>query len=291
MELRSLIHEVNDLAPLPRAYLRIQELVNDPNSDLDDLTAAIVNDPGLTGRILRITNSAYVGLPTKVDTIGRAVQVLGLNQIHDLALANAAVGSLRKIQSKALDLYDFWRSSLYAAIVARCLAKRSRRHDAERLFVAGLLHQIGNLLLAAKNPSLFSAIRDQAVAKQIPLAIAQRQELGYDYADISAALLKHWQLPETLTVPVRDHTRDLSEAGSELTFGVAAVHLGGALSRAALWKSDADEPVPPFDPIALEVTNFDEAAVEPLMNEVDQQLIEAMSLLLPDLKKKQRSAA
>ncbi|MSR15831.1 MAG: HDOD domain-containing protein [Gammaproteobacteria bacterium] len=291
MELALLIHEVRDLAPLPKAYFQIQQLINDANSDLDDLTKVIVNDPGLTSRILRISNSAYVGLSSKVDTIGRAIQILGLNQIHDLALADAAVGSLQKIQSKALNPYDFWRGSMYAAIVARVLAKRCKVQNAERLFVSGLFHQIGNLLLAVKDPPAYSALRDGAIRRQIPLAQAQREELGYDYAEASAELLTHWRLPETLMEPVRYHTREIP---GNFALDTAIIHLAAAFSRAAMWKSDADEPVPAFDLRAMNLTNLDEAMVEELMTEADQQLIEAMSLLLPDLKKSKtlsRSAA
>jgi HD-like signal output (HDOD) protein len=291
MQLELLIKDVKEIAPLPKAYIRIQELVNDPNSDLDDLTKVISNDPGLTSRILRIANSAYVGLATKVDSIGRAVQVLGLNQVHDLALANAAVGSLCKIQSKALDVYDFWRRSIYAAVVARLIAKRCKIPNAERLFVAGLLHDIGNLLLAFKQPPLYSEIRDLAIRDQIPLAQAQRDRLGYDYAEVSAELLKQWQLPETLYAPVYHHTRELSKAPTALAFDAAAVHLGGAISRAAIWASDADEPVPAFDLIAMQLTNLDNDMVDAVMSEADQQIVEAMGLLLPDLKKSARRNA
>lgn len=291
MRLEDLVKDIKDLAPLPKAYLRIQELVNDPNSSVDDLTTVINNDPGLTGRILRIANSAFVGLPTKVDTVGRAVQVLGLNQVHDLALASAAVGSLYKIQSKALDIYDFWRRSFYCAIVARLIAKRCGLRNAERLFVAGLMHEIGNLLLAFKEPSMYSELRDTAIRRQQTLATTQREYLGFDYADVSAALLKQWGLPETLFEPVLFHTRDLALVPPAIVHDAAFIHLGSAVSRAAMWMSDADEPVPVFDPIATRLAMLDEKMVDELMSEADPMIIEAMGLLLPDLKRDLKKSA
>jgi len=291
MELELLLKDIKDIAPLPKAYIRIQELVNDPDSSLDELTAVISNDPGLTARILRIANSAYVGLPVKVDSIGRAVQILGLNQVHDLALASAAVGSLFKIQSKALDVYDFWRQSIYAAIVARVTARRCGIRNAERLFVAGLLHSIGNLLLAFREPPLYSELRDAAIRRQVPLADVQREHLGYDYAKASAELLRRWQLPDTVFQPIELHTRPIHFAPPALAHDVAMVHMGAAISRAAMWHSDADEPVPPFDTVAVSLTNLDGAAVEQIMGETDQAVVEAMSLLLPDLKNGLRRTA
>ena len=285
MELKELIKDVKDVAPLPKSYLRIQELVNDTNSSLNEMTEVISNDPGLTARILRIANSAYVGLAVKVDSIGRAVQVLGLNQVHDLALASAAVDSLFKIQSKALDIYDFWRRSIYCAVVARLTAKRCGIRNAERLFVAGLLHDIGNLIIAFKMPPAYSEMRDTAIRRQIPLVHAQRQHLGFDYADVSAELLKQWQLPPELYEPVRLHMHDISKVPPALAHETSMLHIGAAISRAALWHSDADEPVPPFDIVAMQLTQLDEHLVEEVMTEADQMVIEAMSLLLPDLKR------
>lgn len=291
MDLDSLLKDIKDVAPLPKAYLRIQELVNDPDSSLDELTNVISNNPGLTARILRIANSVYVGLPVKVDSIGRAVQILGLNQVHDLALASAAVGSLFKIQSKALDVYDFWRRSIYCAIVARVTARRCGIRNAERLFVAGLLHEIGNLLLAFKEPPFYSELRDAAIRRQTPLAIVQREQLGFDYAKASAELLKRWQLPDTVWLPIELHTHDLSLAPPALAHDVSMVHMGAAISRAAMWHSDADEPVPPFDTVAVSLTKLDEQVVEEIMRESDQAVVEAMTLLLPDLKKGLRKSA
>ncbi|MGD9603645.1 MAG: HDOD domain-containing protein [Gammaproteobacteria bacterium] len=291
MELELLLKDIKDIAPLPKAYIRIQELVNDPDSSLDELTAVISNDPGLTARILRIANSAYVGLPVKVDSIGRAVQILGLNQVHDLALASAAVGSLFKIQSKALDVYDFWRQSIYAAIVARVTARRCGIRNAERLFVAGLLHSIGNLLLAFREPPLYSELRDAAIRRQVPLADVQREHLGYDYAKASAELLRRWQLPDTVFQPIELHTQPIHLAPPALAHDVSMVHMGAAISRAAMWHSDADEPVPAFDTVAVSLTNLDEAAVAEIMGETDQAVVEAMTLLLPDLKKGLRKTA
>jgi HD-like signal output (HDOD) protein len=107
----------------------------------------------------------------------------------------------------------------------------------------------------------------------------------------SAELLKRWQLPESIYLPIELHTRSISDAPPALAHEVSMIHLGGAISRAAMWASEADEPVPPFDTVAVTLTNMDELAVEAIMTETDQAVVEAMSLLLPDLKKDRRRSA
>lgn len=284
MTLDEILTGVMDVIPLPKAYLRLRELIADPDSSLADITQVIANDPGLTSRILRIVNSAYFALAAKVDTIGRAVQVLGLNQVHDLALATAAVGTLSKIPCQALDIHDYWRRSIYAAVAAKIIAKRMGLRANERLFVGGLLHGIGELVLAFKEPVLFVELKAAAVRRQVPMSVVQLEHLGFDYAAISGELLRQWQLPDELVVPVRVHATGFANAPATRLDDVSVLQVASVISRAALWSSEQDEPVPGFEPIAMQVTKLDEESIEQVMTESDQLVIEAMSLLLPDLK-------
>ncbi len=290
MTLDEILTGVMDVIPLPKAYLRLRELIADPDSSLVDITQVISNDPGLTSRILRIVNSAYFALATKVDTIGRAVQVLGLNQVHDLALATAAVGSLARIPCQGLDIHDYWRRSIYAAVVSKIVARRMGLRTGERLFVAGLLHGIGELVLAFKEPVLFQELKAAAIRRQVPLCVVQHEHLGFDYAAISGELLRQWQLPDELVMPVRHHTLGFSTIPPVWLDDVAVLQVASVISRAALWSSEQDEPVPGFEPVAMQVTKLDEQAVEQVMTDSDELVIEAMSLLLPDLKSGKKRA-
>jgi len=279
--IEELVEGVQDLVPLPKAYIRIQELVNDPDSSLDDVTKVIVNDAALTSRILRIANSAYMGLAAKVDTVGRAVQVLGLNQVHDLALAGAAVGSLTRIKVPSLDINDFWRRSVYCAVVARIISKQRQLGSPERLFVSGLLHDTGHLLLAYREPEKYTELRSSSIETGRPLAVIEQQELGFTYAELGAALLKNWQLPDAIVIPVQHHVRNLGEVSADQVAEVAVLNVSAVISRAAVWRSDADEPVPEFDPVALQLNAIDDERTESIMREADEDVIEAMTLLLP----------
>jgi HD-like signal output (HDOD) protein len=276
-----LVAGVKDLLPLPKSYMRIQELVNDADSSLDDVTKVIVNDAALTSRILRIANSAYMGLAAKVDTVGRAVQVLGLNQVHDLALAGAAVGSLTKMETGPLDTGDFWRRSVYCAVVARIVSKRRKIASSERLFVSGLLHDSGHLLFAHRMPDRYAALRAKSIETATPIHIIEHEEYGFDYAELGAALLGSWQLPEAIIEPVRTHTDDLATIDTKLVQEACVLHVGAVICRAAVWRSDVDEPVPEFDPVALQLMNIDSESTESIMREADESVIEAMTLLLP----------
>lgn len=282
---------VRDLIPLPKAYLRIQQLVNDPDSSLSDITEVIVHDPGLTSRILRIANSAYMALATKVDTVSRAVQVLGLNQVHDLALAGAAVGSLLNLKSDALDVHDFWRRSVYAAVVGRAFAKRSTVSAPERAFVCGLLHDIGNLLLAYKMPDVYLELFEIAVREDRALASVQSKELGFDYAEVGAALLEKWQLPEPIIEPIKHHTNKLTQTPVDRVADASIVHTASVISRASMWREEGDEPVPEFHEVAMATVGIDDDLINECMNEADDALVEALGLLLPNAPKARQKAS
>ncbi len=286
LTIEELVDGVQDLVPLPKAYIRIQELVNDPDSSSDDVTKVIMNDTGLTSRILRIANSAYMGLLSKVDTVARAVQVLGLNQVHDLALASAAVGSLTKIKIPTLDINDFWRRSVYCAVVARIICKQRKIGSPERLFVSGLLHDTGHLLLAYRKPELYGEIRAQSIETCVPMAAIEQQDLGFTYAEVGAALLASWQLPESIITPVQYHVLDVAQMPSDALAEITVMQISAVIARAAMWCSDADEPVPEFDPLALQEHDIDEKHIEKIMHEADVAVIEAMTLLLPNVDKR-----
>ena len=282
---------IKDLIPLPKAYIRIQQLVNDPDSSLSDITEVIVHDPGLTSRILRIANSAYMALASKVDTVGRAVQVLGLNQVHDLALAGAAVGSLFKIESDVIDMHDFWRRGVYAAVVGRAFAKRSAVSSPERAFVCGLLHDVGNLIIAYRMPDVYKELFELSVRENQPLSVIQARELGFDYSDVGSALLEKWQLPEPIIAPVRHHTNKLTQSPVEMVADASIVHTAAVVARASMWRDESDEPVPEFHDVAVTTIGIDDELITNCMTEADEALVEAMSLLLPNAPKRSRTKA
>ena len=291
IDVEELVREVSDLAALPTAYVRIRELVADPDSSMADVAQVITNDPALTTRILRIANSAYMGLVTKVDTIQRAVQVLGMNQVHHLALATSAIGALNKIQNPVLDMLDFWRRSIYAAVFARIVAEDVGFKPAERLFVCGLLHDIGHLVLAARLPKVLQPLMEQALLTQRPLHALERELLGFDYADVGAALMRRWQLPDALLAPVALHTRPSPDAEREALQGGSIIHLAAVISRATMWRDNNDEAAPEISAVALQSTGLTNLEVEGFLAAADEQVVEAYELLLPRSGKSSESAA
>lgn len=270
-----------DLVPLPQAYIRIREVVEDAQSSLREIADVVGSDPALTARVLRLANSAYFSLSSPVDSIEQAVRVLGMNQIHDMALAMSAVGSLSRLHDEHFDIHTFWRLSIYAAVSARNLAVDVRLPVPSRLFVAGLMHNIGNLVIAHQLPQEYVDCRLQACASERPYHELQRAAFGFDYADVGAELMRQWRLPEALVEPVALHTHAVADVPAEHQLVTAVMQMAATTARASAWQSPDSEPIPDFEPQAVALTHLDEDAIEAHMQRVDGEVIEFIAILMP----------
>ncbi|HMW18869.1 MAG TPA: HDOD domain-containing protein [Accumulibacter sp.] len=197
-----LVASISRLASLPEAYLRVKRVLDDPDSGLMELTEAISVDPAMTARLLRVVNSPFYGFSRRVDTVYRAVNVLGMQQAHDLVLAWAIGSAFANVQFNVIPMQDFWLQSVATAIAARTLAKSQRFIDAERLFIEGLLADIGHLVMYAALPGQSIKARHESHHTGRPLAEVEREVIGTDFAEIGAVLVVAWDLPSSFQEPI-----------------------------------------------------------------------------------------
>ncbi|MCU0971333.1 MAG: HDOD domain-containing protein [Gammaproteobacteria bacterium] len=226
----SLARDVHDLVSLPEVYVRIKQLVDDPTASLSDVAEAIAVDPGLTARLLRLANSAFFGLRVKIETVPRAITLLGVRQVHDFVLATWVMQSFAGIPPALVDMRQFWESSVLCGAAARSLARRCRVPESDRLFVVGLLAQVGRLVLYLRLPDLEEAILSVSERESRPIASVEREVLGFDYAAVGAELLASWSLPATLVEPIRHHA--LPAMARSYPLETAVIHVAVRLAEA-----------------------------------------------------------
>ena len=147
-----LVQGVGGLVTLPNVFIRINQLVEDPNSSTADIAKTASQDPSFTLRLLRVANSSFYGFPSTIDTVAKAVSVIGTSQIRNLALSMSVARSFDGLPNNLVSMDNFWHHSLYCALVARILAKQARKCDPEAVFTAGLLHDIGELIIFNRLP-------------------------------------------------------------------------------------------------------------------------------------------
>jgi HD-like signal output (HDOD) protein len=209
----ALLERVDRLHSAPTVALRIIEILRDPEFDIDEIVKCLEHDPALASSILRLVNSSYYGLAQSVSSIQQAVVYLGPRALRLTVISFGIVKNLtRNAPGRLYSLY--WRRSLTMACAARLCAKRSKA-DGDEAFVAGLLADLGMLLLAQAHTGEYVrlAIANQELGKLIEV---EQSCYGFDHADVTARLLERWQLPEEIAQATANH-HQLHRYGKPLT--------------------------------------------------------------------------
>lgn len=196
---QSLVAEVRRLFSLPDVALRLNELVSDPDSSNQQIVEVLQLDTGLAATVLRMANSAWYGLSSQVDSLARAVALIGHSALRDLVLAVAFIQRFRDIPGELVNMKTFWDNSVACGVAARNLARQCRLRDSEQMFLAGLLHKVGRLVFFAARAQDYRLVLARAEDQsEAALVAAERQQFGFCHADLGGELLQLWQLPPRL---------------------------------------------------------------------------------------------
>lgn len=196
------IEKASDLFVLSDSFLRIRELVDDDSSTIDDISQVILLDPALSGAVLKLANSPFFNYPGKIDTISKAALVLGITEVYNLVIAHFTAEVLKNIEAEQSYLDDFWIKSVDCALLMKFLGTSLGIANAERLFLLGLLHNLGELLVDQITPNKRLACESHDI-KLLPW-VKQQDILGFTFGECTAGLLKKWSLPYSLFSAIRD---------------------------------------------------------------------------------------
>jgi len=175
---QALVANVKDLILLPEVYFSIRNIINDPSSSFAEVAEVVSQDPNIAARILRIANSSFFGFATEIETVARAISIMGLSQLNDLVLATTVVRSFKGVPNDLVDMKHFWIRSVFCGSIARLLASHCNVLDSERLFVSGILHDLGHLLIYSKLPQQAASILTRAKQEHINVVQLEREFLG-----------------------------------------------------------------------------------------------------------------
>ena len=197
--LEQLIGRGQDLPSLPEIYLRVSEQLEDENSSVQQIGDTVQNDPAITSRVLKMVNSAYYGLPNQVASIAQAVSLLGRQRLKHILIGSVLRGVFSGQDNPAFSMQEFWQHSIKTAIIARYLAKLMHQiEEPEAMFTAGLLHDIGKLLLIRKFPERMLAAEEYMIQKRVDILSAELAQVGLTHTAVSEALMHYWGLPRLL---------------------------------------------------------------------------------------------
>ncbi|HNA29478.1 MAG TPA: HDOD domain-containing protein [Thiobacillaceae bacterium] len=195
---QQLVQEVDHLFSLPDVAVRLNELIDQPDTSTKQLVDVVQLDAGIAATVLRLANSAWYGLPSRVDTISRAITLIGLKALRDLVLSTSVITTFKGISSEFVDMMDFWDNSVTCGVVTRNLAQRCGVKESERMFLAGLLHKVGRLVFYISRPVQYRQVLMDKDMGEPAVVEAEHQVFGFSHAELGGALLRHWRVPEAL---------------------------------------------------------------------------------------------
>lgn len=228
----SAIHEISHIATLPEVTMKIIQLVEDPDSTAQDLNKVISNDPALGARILKVVNSAFYGLPGQIGSINRAIVLLGLNAVKNIAIA-ASLGKLfrgGKI-SQHFDARDLWTQSIATATGTRLLAEKVGLGLPDEAFLAGLIKDIGIMVeIQAKRPQFVEVVEKVHSQPELKFRDVEMDIIGATHEHFGAGICKLWKFPASFAYVTgfHHHPWDLPATNRALT---NLVHVADIITR------------------------------------------------------------
>ncbi|HHZ87506.1 MAG TPA: HDOD domain-containing protein [Chromatiales bacterium] len=267
------------LVSLPEACIRINDMIDDPRYAAADIGEVISTDAALTARILRIVNSSFYGFPSRIDTVSRAITIIGVRDLRDLVLATSAVDVFSKVPNELVDMGTYWRHNVFTGVLARMIACECNVLHAERLFVTGLLHDIGALVTYSQLPDLS---RDALlIAAEEPDMVwqAENEVMGFNHADVGRELLTLWGLPDSLSTVIGWHHQP--ERATEHQLDVAIVAMANTAANVMDENLEADEFVARISTNLWQHTGLTPEKLNGMVDDANMMFAEACSVLLP----------
>ncbi|MGV8074895.1 MAG: HDOD domain-containing protein [Syntrophobacteraceae bacterium] len=237
--LSAITARIDSFPALPITVNQVIRLTANPRSTTEDLEKVIITDQSLTATILKLANSAFFGYSRKVGSLDQALKILGFSEIRNLVLAKAVFSSFRKLNGTAqFDIARFWEHSFLCGLAARLLGKAFKK-GGDDLFVAGLIHDIGKLLIYVALPAEFTRIMEAAGTLNSSTHAVERNIVGCAHDEVGMSLLDRWLFPENLIEAVHFHHRP--EQATSFPVFAAVVHLADILAYHGAVPEGSDE--------------------------------------------------
>lgn len=211
--INDVLDNLTELPPFPKVTSRLLYLLDEPTVSIDELSDVISTDPSLVLKVLHLSNSPFYMLSKKVETVKEAVFVLGIHTLKTITTAITIQQGLSKFTPRP-DIFDrdaFWKHSYATAITASKICSQSSRKNSHKLYLAGLIHDIGKLIISYHWPETWKRFINIQEHEQKPLYDIENDTFNTNHAEIASTLCRRWQFPNEIVDLIRDHHRLLDE--------------------------------------------------------------------------------
>ena len=264
------------LPEIPRIVSELNKVISDPLSSAEDIANVVNKSPSLTATLLKIVNSTLYACPSKIDKVSQAVNLIGIKEIFGLAMGIEVLAIFKKIPKEVINMYSFLRHSIACGIIARILAAHKNLQNTEQLFVSGLLHDLGRVLLYINFPEDSVSFLANCYRSDKLLYQAEDGYLGCNHTHMVQHLMQHWKLPVALQNNVIHH-HNPSQAQDPVPATI--VHLADIMVNALGMGSSGERFVPPLDNAAWEELDLSTSCFGVVINQAKHQFYSLESIL------------
>lgn len=272
-----LVDKTEGVYSLPLIYERLTEVINHPRSSIEDITRVISEDQGLTARLLKLANSPLFGYYSRIDSIGKAATIIGTQQLQAMALAVSVMEVFSGIPENLVNMKTFWQHSIACGMIARALAVYRREANVERVFAAGILHDVGRLVMCTAMPQVFAGLLLAGKEEKALLFRMEDEHLGFTHADVGGRLLEKWRIPASIAEPVAYHHSP--DRARKFPMEAAFIHLADIICKSLGLGFNGECFVPPLEPASWERLDIPAASLPEIIKHVDSQMSETMAIL------------
>lgn len=271
--LERLFRENIELPALPTIFNEINEAVNNPSCSGKDIADIVSKDTSLSAKLLKIINSAYYGIKQKVESLSYAAVALGTSQISSLALGITVVNYFKGIPNQCISMKMFWEHSISCAIAAKTLSAYVRDANLERVFIGGLLHDIGRLILLKYYPEQSAWLMAVSRKKSRSMVEAEPMVFSLSHAELGGLIVRSWNFSDQIAGLIQNHHGPFT---GENVKEVALIHFSDWLVHALEIGSSGEQYVPKLDPAAWDTLGISKNVLEQTIQQIDRQVSETI---------------
>jgi len=273
---RRKVERLTNIPTLPNLLNKFTEMIKNPKTSMDAIGKELSKDQVLTSKLLKLVNSAFYGFPGRISTVTHALVLLGYDAVKGLIITSNIFENLSS------DAYPLWRHSIASSLACRSIANELLLEEVEEFAVAGLLHDIGKVILHIEASDEYKLVIEHARSSGKSIFDTEREMLGFDHANIGQWICEKWTLPSKLIIPIGCH-HDMSDKNTIESYKMRVVvtSLSDMVVRAMGCCAEGDLPLEPLDPAVEENISLKPEQMQRIVEKVEPE-IEALQHLVPE---------
>jgi len=267
--IQDIIKDVKPLGSLSSILDELNHLIKNPSTTINQVEVVLQKDTNLAMKLLKIANSSFYGHATRIDKISQALVMVGMNQVMDLLTGSFVVDHFKGVDSKFMDMNKFWQHSIGTGLAAKSISEHLGNSDLEASFVAGMLHDVGRIVLCMNAPDQIGQAFEKAETANISLTKAEMDIFGFTHADVGMALFQQWKFPQNIIEATGFHHRPSNSQFSRRPATI--VHLADGMSHVLKFGNGGGEKYCYFyEPGSWEFLGIPTVKVESILEKTDQ---------------------